>query len=213
MIRHTAAYARFKQQVAEAADLTTGGGAAGLRGRFLVLGVFSYFEAYVMDMINEVVAFHGGEQAFLATAHRRATRFVVALPPDLLKHKRKLQEPPKKGKDLKYAKHSKVLAAAGFRFPSELLSPYGVRLLAAKARKLRAADIPDVLQHGLHCPLKQAEFSRIGQIQSLRNQIAHGRAATVTLSQAEAARRDLARFAVVIDSHATEHLLVVERHA
>lgn len=94
----------------------------------LVFSVFSYFEAFVASLLSEIVDFHGGEAKFQATANRRAKAFLTNSSPLVTDAKRKLETRAKpKNKEI-YEKHSSVLVKNGFRFPSKLMAPYGVKI-------------------------------------------------------------------------------------
>jgi hypothetical protein len=133
------------------------------------------FEAYIKDLLSEIVAFHGGAAGFVATSDRRARRFLQQRAAHVTAAKRKLQEPAKKNKAEKYRKFSQVLSKEGVRFPSELLASLGVRTLVRRAtpKGMRAADIPDILREGLSFPLTDAQKQRLDTIRDLRNRVAH----------------------------------------
>jgi len=99
--------------------------------RSTVLTLWSLFEAYVKSLLVEIIDFHGGEERFQATAERRARTFVAKSSPGIVASTRKLQEPAKGARKGSYQKHSKKLVDLGYRFPSELLAPYGAKILIA----------------------------------------------------------------------------------
>ena len=111
--------------------------------RYIVLGSFSYFEAYVIDAITEMIEFHGGAEEFIKRTRKKNEEFISSADISTQEHIRKLQEPEKPGKKLKYLKHSKCLIEAGYKFPSGLLAVYGIRSLSEKLKNLRSVDIPD----------------------------------------------------------------------
>ena len=181
-----------------------------------VVALYSYFEAYVKSTIQEVIDFHGGAYSFARRATSRASRFLDSVDASLFLHKRKLQEYPKSGKSQKYRKHSSSLGEMGFRFPSELLAPYGVALLISKAdekRGLRAWEIPTVLQSGLLLQLSKSEADRLENVRTLRNEIAHGKKVRIRTRGAMAIAKDLHAIAARIDRHVVEHFLVLEEFA
>jgi hypothetical protein len=181
--------------------------------RVSVITLFSYFEAYVKAVLAEIIAFHGGNDAFVARAEKRARTFLRVLPAALQEDKRKIQEPAKPGKKQKYEKHTRALMSAGFRFPTELLSSYGVRMLIKKAHPktgMKAWEIQDVLGDGLHFDVTPAMRKRLDDIRELRNRIAHGGGPKVPFKSAMAVARDLHTFAALIDAHIVEHFFVVE---
>lgn len=183
--------------------------------RMIVITVFSCFEAYITELLMEIVAFHGGAAKFQATAEKRAKAFIANNSQPVLASKRKLQEPAKTAKARKYAKHSAILANHGFRFPSELLAPYGVRTLIqkAKARGSKASEIPVLLRDALCFPLRATDEARLNSIRETRNMIAHGSAGPIPLTEALAIARDLRELAAKVDRHAVEHFFVLEAFA
>lgn len=180
--------------------------------RYIVLSSFSFFEAYIIDAIREMIEFHGGTEEFINRAQQKIEESIGSIDGSTQEHKRKLQEPEKPGKELKYLKHSKHLVEAGYKFPSELLSSYGIRSLAERLDNLRSADIPILLSQGLNCEINAERFH---QIRDIRNKLAHGRANEVrlTLKKAIKLNDDLRKFAVKIDKHLTQHFFVLEKYA
>lgn len=152
--------------------------------RTTLITVFSYFEMYIRSALVEVLEFHGGKEAFIATALRRSQRFLGPLAMEVAASKAKLQEREKKAKRDRYVKHTRILNTHCYRFPTELLSPYGVRQLAAKAtnkKGLRAYEIPEVLEFGLLFPLLTVDAERFHELREKRNAIGHGAGATLDL--------------------------------
>ncbi len=185
--------------------------------RTLIITDFSYFEAFIKGLIREFVDFHGGPSGFLALANRRSRKFLSPLPPDLLKAKRKLQEPDTKPKGGKYKKHSATLARAGFRFPTELLAAYGVERLLDKIStdrrlELKAGEIPDLLVQAFHVDAFTKHKSDFDAARRLRNDIAHGARRNITLKEAIEVGRRLRQWAVEVDQHFVEHYFVLEKY-
>ena len=180
--------------------------------RYLLLSSFSFFEAYVKDGILEMVEFHGGSDQFIKTAERRALSFVEISDENIHDFKRKLQEPEKLSKSLKYKKFSKNLTATDYKFPSELLASYGVRLLIQKVNNLKSVDIPVLLEHGLHLKIDSKRFN---QIRDARNKIAHGKTNEINISFQDAMEmnQDLRNFAIEIDKHLIDNFFVIEKYA
>ena len=177
-----------------------------------VITLYSYFEAFVSDLLREIVDFHGGPKALLALAERRARPFLKA-DEKTTKLKRKLQEYADKRKFDKYKRNSRLLSASGFRFPTELLAVYGVKKLieAAKPRGMKAFEIPYVLQDALVFALTEADQKQLDAIRELRNNIAHGARKPLNLRAAINMGTRLRDLAVRIDEHAREHFLLLEQ--
>ena len=99
-----------------------------LLGKFILLSSFSFFEAYVIDVIIELLGFNN-ETKFLAnTLDKKDVESIL----------KKLRENPKKGKLLKYEKLNKELVEAGYRFPSKYINEYGFKKLMNDAKNLRS---------------------------------------------------------------------------
>ena len=186
--------------------------------RTLILSSFSYFEAYVRAVIKEFLEFQGGAEAYQTLALKRSRKSLGTLPDDLLIAKRKLQEANTKGKDEKYVKNAKVLVEAGFRFPSELFSTYGLSRLAAKVGKdkrqeMKAFEIPDILGEAFHWNTMLLARTRFDAIRKIRNDIAHGQRKKVTLKEAIQVGRELREWSTALDKHLCEHFFVMETYA
>jgi hypothetical protein len=183
--------------------------------RLSIITLFSFFEAYVVALLGEIIKFHGGKEEFIATADRRSRKFMVAPKGDIVASKRKLQEPAKKHLKPKYEKYSKKLADGGYRFPSELLASLGARILAKRAspRGLKAYEIPEMLRDMLNFPLSAAQLANLESIRQMRNGIAHGASQKVTLHEVMSTEAELRKLAARVDSHSIEHFFVLERFA
>ena len=183
--------------------------------RSTVLTLWSLFEAYVKGLLVEIIDFHGGEEKFQTNAERRARIFVAKSSPTIIASKRKLQEPAKGAKKGSYQKHSRKLVDLGYRFPSELLAPYGAKILIqrAKPRGSKAYQIPELLRDALCFPLSDANMARIETIRATRNDLAHGTQVPLTLKEALIIGKDLRDIAAKVDHHATEHFFVLEAFA
>jgi hypothetical protein len=184
-------------------------------GRMIVITLFSYFEAYVKGLLGEIVDFHGGATTFQATADKRAKAFVANSSQAIIDSKRKLQEPSKAAKIESYRKHSAILVKQGFRFPSELLAPFGVKNLIRKSKPTgsKAFEIPELLRDALCFPLPAKDDARLNSIRETRNNIAHGKAGPITLVEALTIGKDLRDISAKVDKHAVEHFFVVETYA
>ncbi len=181
--------------------------------RSTLLTVFSYFEGYVKDVLKEIVAFHGGEKLIQSRARTRSERFVHSASPEIIKNKRKLQdnhEPRKKGK---YQKFGRLLDAAGFRFPTDLLSNFGVRFLISKLDKnkgMRAYEIPMILSDCLLFRIEDAETKMFNKARDLRNELAHGNPRPIPLATALRYASELHTLAAKVDKHICEHFFVIQ---
>ena len=112
----------------------------------LWLSNFSYFEAYINRILDELVEFHGGSEFFLKTSKLNILKDMDNIPENIKKHKIKLQKPYDPRKIDQYKKKTKILNDNNYRYPSELFASYGVKTLLERIDDLRAKDIPTLLQ-------------------------------------------------------------------
>jgi hypothetical protein len=179
---------------------------------YVLLAHFSFFESFVEDLIKELFVFHGGEGEFLARIESRVGSFLARQANEKTGAKRKLQDTDKPAWRPRYRKYSRELDDAGFRFPAELLAPYGVRSLVGKIKNLKAAHIPDLLINAFQLKLSQTEIDKFDQVRSARNAVAHGDPITLTMRQAVEMNRTLRDLAVKIASHMTDNFFVIEKY-
>jgi len=180
--------------------------------RHVFLSSFSYFEAYFVELLREIVAFHG--KANLLSRHD-STRNAALTDPALLKAKRKLQEHPVPSNLDAYRNYGKRLAASGFIFPSAALARHGLKQLIelAASDKIRSVEIPDLIQSVLQLPLDpESDVKQYNQYRGMRNKIAHGQPKKVSLhlKMAIEANNFLRNLALRIDNHVVANLLLVE---
>lgn len=172
---------------------------------------FSFFEAYFIDVLKEVVEFHGGDKLL----EKVALKHNLALSePDTLKAKRKLQEYPTGDRD-RYRSGGRKLRNAGYLLPSALLARYGLQklLLLSEGDYIRAVDIPGLIQDVFQLDLDQSrDIDTFHGYRETRNKIAHGRASSESLhlKRAVEANNFLRNLALRIDQHVVTHFLLVE---
>lgn len=112
LFKHIAEYDRLKQIIPNYRKTI---------GRFLVLSSFSYFEAYVSDVIDELFLINGGDEDFLnVVKDKRGDHFKVVA--SLNEKAKKLREKKDKSKTAKYRKIIDELTKSNYKFPSELLA-------------------------------------------------------------------------------------------
>ena len=180
---------------------------------YLLLSAFSFFEAFVGDIIDELISFHGGTDDFLGRSESRTRRFMAphALAISELKQKLRGAEIPKL-RD-KYRKFSRLLGDQGYRFPGELFAPFGLRTLIAKSKNLKAFEIPTILGEALQLKLSPSEIQTFEAIREMRNSIAHGEPRKLTMREAVRMATDLRRLATKTALHLNENFFLVERYA
>jgi hypothetical protein len=180
---------------------------------YMLLSLFSFFESFVHDIVQEMFDFHGGPEKLLALATKRDQVLAAAAQtPTILTAKAKLRKNVK-AKHEKYKKYSKVLLTTGYRFPSERLSSYGVRMLIERHKNLKAHAIPDLLAHGLSVPFTNAEKAHYDLIRDKRNRIAHGRPEQIDLAYIRTVNDFFRDMTFRINTHLLDHYFVVEEYA
>ena len=182
--------------------------------RSTLITVFSYFEAYLKSALQEVIEFHGGKSEFQRKAKNRAERFFRSVPATVQANKRKLQDIPNASKQAKYEKFARLLEQAGFRFPTDLLSHFGVTQLILKADDklgFKAHEIPSVLKDALLYPLTTAEKEIIERIRLERNGIAHGGGTPIRLATSLRDASSLHTLAAAVDHHIVDHFFLIQQ--
>jgi hypothetical protein len=181
-------------------------------GRFMLISIFSNFEAYVQDVVREIFDFHGGITSLHALAKRRSrveTRSErLAKFPEI----KPLSESRKPGKQGKYRKSISQLEGKGFVFPSQMTSAYGIQKLAEAISKsgFRASRICEIVFDGLGMPHDEEMEENISRIRVIRNDIAHGRRREYHLSKSIEDLKLMRRYALAIDQHIIEYFLLIE---
>jgi hypothetical protein len=118
-----------------------------------------------------------------------------------------------KGKAIdRYRTASQALASKNFRFPGELLASYGIKSLIEDAKKLKAVQIPDLLQTAFALPLTPKEVEQFHKIRDERNKVAHGSAGHLDMRKVTAMGIFLRDLAVKTADHLSEHFFVIEKY-
>lgn len=184
-----------------------------LLSRYIFLSSFSFFEAYFVDVLREIIEFHTKE-SLLQRLEIAAN--LTLTDPDSLKAKRKLREYATNANRDGYYSYGRQLASKGYHFPSALLSRFGLQRLfeQIESSRIRAEEIPTLAREVLQLNLTQAECEHFHRLRQIRNKIAHGRAssALLHLKKAVDANNFLRNLALKIDRHVCEHYLLVERY-
>ena len=176
----------------------------------LLISTFSFFEAFVEAAIREVIDYHGGAEAFQRRAKERDAKFIAQTPVDIAKHQQRLRGPVKKAKAQRYSKHSNALVKGGYRFPTELFSAYGVRMLLQKLGNIKAVDLPDMLRDGFHLDINDSDVAAFHNMRDARNRIAHGDVISLSLKQVAEYNALLRQLAYRFDQHLNLHFLITE---
>jgi hypothetical protein len=178
-----------------------------IAGRVMFLASFAYFEAYFIDLLKELIAFHGGIENWLTAAQERTARKKPA--PDAAA--RRLREPAKHGQSQRYEGLIEELSQdVSFRFPSERFCAYGIHKLAQSVKDLKASQIAEVATFALGVSIPPERWQEYEQLRDQRNKIAHGRLTDMDLTEALNASRVLFELARQIDHHTVTTLMLLE---
>ncbi|MFQ5642551.1 MAG: CHASE2 domain-containing protein [Thiogranum sp.] len=203
-------FTRLQKQMQSVADLAeSGSGRDGVLGKAVLLSSFSYFEAYVMDAIGEIFEFHDGADAMIEASRTRSDRSINSTDKKIEECKKGLQE-SFCGKKKKY---TRLLRKRNYRFPSDLLSSYGLVKLRDELKNFRSIDVPELLSKGLHFDPGNKGVREFHRIRNIRNRIAHGSISELTVRDAMKCSRFLQDMADRIDRHIVKNYFVTEEYS
>lgn len=180
--------------------------------KYILISNFSFFESYIIDVINEMIDFHGGRESFVAMSQKRGAKQIAEDSHEFESLRKKLRRKSKLGHELQYKSKTKSLIEKGYRFPSDLLSSYGAKMLIQKIANTRANDIPALLTEGLHMNLGEALIQEFHNARETRNKIAHGENVNLTIEQVTNASKTLRTIALATDQHLLKHFFISEKH-
>ena len=178
--------------------------------KYVILSNFSFFEAYVTDVIDEMFKFHGGKEEMIRKTKDRCKGHIDPSGSSIIESRKKLQDSYKKKNHQKYKKHTSILKKQNFKFPSELLSHYGLKKVKDELKKIKSAEMPDLLQDGFHIDLTDDEVKGFHTIREFRNKIAHGNKNRFNLREAMECNKVLKNLAVKIDRHFVKNFFIIE---
>jgi len=179
---------------------------------YLWLSNFSYFEAYINRLLDELVEFHGGAEYFLKTSKLNILRDMDNISEKIKKHKIKLQKPYDPRKIDQYKKKTRILNENNYRYPSELFASYGVKSLLEKIDDLRAKDIPTLLQDAFLFNFDDQMIKAYISYKDKRNNIAHGEKVNYSMRETKDMFNFLRHLSFTIDQHLIVNFFVNERY-
>lgn len=178
--------------------------------KYVLISNFSFFESYINDVINEMIEFHGGREKFLEKAKNRTFDHIVNDSDELEKKRRVIRKPNKVEHYSKYKSTSEYLDSIGYKFPSDMLSTYGIQMLYQKLSNMKSQDIPELLQNGLFLALEQPLVVDFHNIRQERNKIAHGDHIELSIGQVTSMSRTLREIAKKLDQHLLRYFFISE---
>lgn len=179
--------------------------------KYVLLSNFSYFEAYITNSIQEIFEFHGGYKAMVKASQTRSNKHIDSDDEKVVDARRRLQDSFDKKNEQKYRKYTQILKKQNYKFPSELLSSYGVIKLNEELKSLRSEGIPAILSNGLNFSISKKEISEFHRIRDFRNGIAHGKLKDFTMPTAMECNRFLRNLSVRIDNHIVTNFFIIEK--
>jgi hypothetical protein len=179
---------------------------------YLWLSQFSFFEAFVSDIIDELFAFHGGIDEFVRRARDRERAWTDGLPPKFKPAKRKLQDSAKPAWADRYRKYARELATQGYRFPGDLFSAYGLVMLSKQLKRLKAHEIPDFVISAFRVDVPQTTVDLYNEYRETRNSIAHGNPPPLTVHDVVKMHSLLRDFAQAIQDRLLQDYFVIEKY-
>jgi len=180
---------------------------------YLWLSSFSFFEAFVSGAIKEMIDFHGGAKNFIASGEKSARQAIAKVhPTEVIRSRSRLSGNFRGHRIGRYKDDTRLLEKYGYRFPSELLASFGVRMLVSKSGELRATEIPLLLNQSCHYQFTADALVRYDKYRKIRNNIAHGKSPAKSLKDAFDVKKNLGKLASEIDEHLVTNFFVRESY-
>lgn len=180
---------------------------------YLLLSLFSYFEAFIVDVIKEFLSFHGGIEEFQSFAIKKSkySMEIINCEKNIKRQSNKLK--PTNAKNQPDRKHAtRELKKTNYKFPSDHFSSYGIFMLGKKINDLKARDIPEVLINVLLLELTEFEIKEFHDIRNIRNQIAHGHLVDLDIRKVTEKNKTLMNLAKKVDRHICENFKIYEKY-
>lgn len=178
--------------------------------KYILISNFSFFEAYVIDVLEEMISFHGGRDNFVKMSQKRAEKQISEDSYEVEEIRRKIRRQSNPAHRLRYKSATQALADKNYRFPSDLLSGYGAKMLLQKIANVSAKDIPSLLTDGLHMAMGEDLVLEFHNAREVRNKIAHGEEVNLTIEQVTNISKALKKIAIDIDQHLLRYYFISE---
>lgn len=178
---------------------------------YLLLSNFSFFEAFVIGAVEELIEFHGGADTFRNRSAKKLHERLTIDHKPLQGTIAKLRGPEKANARDRYRTASQKLATKNFRFPGELLASYGIRSLIEDIDKLKAFQIPDLLRSAFGVLLSEDDIKEFHKVRDKRNKVAHGNAGALNMRKVTEMSLFLRKLAVMTAEHLAAHFFVIEK--
>jgi hypothetical protein len=176
--------------------------------KYMLLSVFSFFEAFTSDIVEEFFLFHGGVkernnllEKKIVAQFQRVDSLVIDL--SVLRSRKKFE----KGRQMEKAN---ILSQEGYLFPSDLLSIYSIKRINQTINSLKAKDILLFLEEVFLMEFSNKEKTNYQSLRQFRNQIAHGESINLSIKQVTEHNKILISLAKKINRHIVAHFFVKE---
>lgn len=178
---------------------------------YFLLSIFSFFEAYVKNLLDELYAFHGGEKKWLERIREDISHSKNSLArKGLIKSEGKLKEYFRKDKRGNYISSIKLLKENNYYFPTNKFSLYGVSRAIKRTPKLKASELLGFLEEVFGVILNEKEKKDFEKANDIRNNIAHGRRKILSLRKARNLSFMLRKLATNIDKSIVHDYFIIE---
>lgn len=178
--------------------------------KYILISNFSFFESYVSNVIEELIEFHGGKDAFVTKANNRTRQQIMRDDNGIQSATRKLRLGDKPTDYQRYREASKKLKSIGYRFPTDLFTGYGIKMLLSKLANMSANDIPAILVDGFHLDLDDSEILEFHNVRDARNKVAHGESVEFSIGQVTKMSKQLRSIALKLDQHLLRYYFITE---
>ncbi len=179
-------------------------------GATLALSIFSYFETYFFAVIDEIIAFHGGEIKFEPVIR---SQFSNADAKPLPKAAQFLQKVFKPSRADLYRKYSSSMANEKFMWPSQRFMLFGFKQALQQRKRWRSSNIPDLMADLLGMDITTKDRDTFHAIRDSRNKIAHGKSLAHDLKKALEASNFFLEMSRRVEDHVIQRFMIIERYA
>lgn len=180
---------------------------------YLWLSIFSFFEAYVTNVLDELVCFHGGKSEFIEISEKSTKKKMNSITEEMFQtvYKGKLHntyDPLRNSKNITY---TRTLLNMEYPFPTEFFSTLGIKFFINQLKDIRAKDIPDVMKNSFNFNMDNQTEKKFLHYKDIRNNIAHGKPKQLSLIDVKEMYRTLIKLARRFDSHLLKYYFINER--
>ncbi|MGK3111950.1 HEPN domain-containing protein [Candidatus Pantoea formicae] len=182
--------------------------------KYTLLSNFSFFESYVFDVIEELINYHGGVEKIINNSTNRTLSLMNSSFGEIESHRSKIRK-INKLRDHRVGEYKNAtlsLLKKDFRFPSEMFSSFGVKMLSNKINSLKSVDIPDFLKEAFSFDLSDSDAMKFHDIRQLRNKIAHGDEVNLSLADITEKCKLLSAIAKEFDQHLLRNYFISEQY-